>query len=134
MGFAPPAGIPGIGIDLVEVERLGESLERGGQALRDRMFTAAEQEECARRRHPNIHLAARMAAKEAAMKVVGTGWTDGVGFHDFEVVSDGKTPPTLNVSGRARELLEAAGVEELRVSLSHTDQLAVAMVVAVPRG
>ena len=130
MSISLPEGVPGVGIDLVDVGRLETSLERGGQALRDRMFTPAEQAECARRKSPGMHLAARMAAKEAGMKVLGTGWTGGVGFQDFEVVSDGSTAPKLLLHGRAAELAEQAGIGEMRLSLSHTDSLAIAIVIA----
>lgn len=130
MSISLPEGVPGVGIDLVDVGRLEASLERGGQALRDRMFTPAEQAECDRRSSPGMHLAARMAAKEAGMKVLGTGWTGGVGFCDFEVISDGSTAPRLVLHGRAAELARQAGIEQMRVSLSHTAELAIAIVIA----
>lgn len=125
-----PEGLPGIGVDLVDVARLEASLERGGQALLDRMFTLAEQQECQSRKQPAMHFAARMAAKEAGMKVLGSGWTGGVGFCDFEVVSDGKTAPQLLLHGVAADRARENRIRALRLSLSHTDGLAIAFVVA----
>ena len=125
-----PEGVPGVGVDLVDVARLEASLERGGQALLDRMFTPSEQQECQSRKEPSMHFAARMAAKEAGMKVLGTGWTGGVGFCDFEVISDGKTAPQLRLHGAAAEHARKSGIRSMRLSLSHTDDLAIAFVVA----
>ena len=125
-----PEGLPGIGVDLVEIARLEASLERGGQPMLDRMFTPAEQQECQSRKQSAMHYAARMAAKEAGMKVLGTGWTGGVGFCDFEVVSDGKTAPKMLLHGAAAERAREHGIRSMRLSLSHTDELAIAFVVA----
>ena len=64
------------------------------------------------------------------MKSIGTGWTDGVAFDEIEVISDGKTAPLIQVSGRTAELAEQHGIARFRLSMSHTDQLAIAMVFA----
>ncbi|MCH2101735.1 MAG: holo-ACP synthase [Planctomycetes bacterium] len=125
-----PEGMPGVGVDLVEIARLEASLERGGQSMLDRMFTPAEQQECQRRKQPAMHYAARMAAKEAGMKALGTGWTGGVSFCDFEVISDGKTAPKLKLHGVAKELAQKEGISSMRLSISHTDNLAIAFVIA----
>ncbi|NQU49253.1 MAG: holo-ACP synthase [Planctomycetes bacterium] len=125
-----PQTAPGIGVDMVDVARFGESLQRSGKRMQERVFTADEWAECQTRSEPTIHLAARFAAKEAVMKSLGTGWTDGVGFHEIEVTSDGKTPPLIRISGRTAELAAEAGIAGFRVSMSHTDHLAIAMVVA----
>ena len=127
---APAATAPGLGIDLVSVPRFRESVESGGQAFLDRIFTADEQEACLRRKAPHPSLAARFAAKEAVMKALGTGWGAGVRFCDIEVRSDDAGAPRLELHGRAAELCAEAGFADLRVSLSHTDEQATAVVVA----
>lgn len=126
-----PAGIPGVGIDLVEVSRIRASVERGGQAFLDKVFTAAEQAECAGRADPAMHLAARFAAKEAAMKALGSGFGQhGVGFHDFELRKDEAGRPFLAVAGAAAKLAREHGLRGFRVSISHTATLAAAVVMA----
>jgi holo-[acyl-carrier protein] synthase len=129
---APTATAPGLGIDLVSVARFRTSVEDGGQAFLDRVFTPEEQQDCLRRKHPHPSLAARFAAKEAVMKALGTGWSAGVRFRDIEVASDEAGVPRLRLHGRAAELADAADFGELRVSLSHTDEQATAVVVAFP--
>ena len=131
MSLPLPADLPGIGVDLVDIARLVAALERGGPPLRDRMFTPAEQEECEGRPNPGMHYAARMAAKEAGMKVLGTGWTGGVGFQDFEVISDGRTAPKLRLHGQAAVVASRHGIREMRLSLSHTDTMAIAFVIGI---
>ncbi|KAA3606699.1 MAG: holo-[acyl-carrier-protein] synthase [Planctomycetota bacterium] len=120
--------VPGIGIDLVEISRFGEVLDRQGEALLRKVFTAAERRECEGRAQPKQHFAARFAAKEAAMKALGTGWADGISFHDFEVHSDGKGPPRLQLAGKALELVEKLGLGEAKLSLTHTGESAAAVV------
>ncbi|HBF22258.1 MAG TPA: hypothetical protein DDW23_00460, partial [Planctomycetes bacterium] len=73
----------GVGIDLVEIDRFRVSLETGGEKILNKLFTAQEQASCNTRKDPIPHYAARFAAKEAAMKALGTGWTRGVAFTDF---------------------------------------------------
>ena len=125
-----PEMAPGIGIDLVDVARLQHTLESSSGKMKERIFTEAEWAECQSRRKPEIHLAARFAAKEAAMKCLGTGWTEGVGFKEFEVVSDGTIPPVMKISGRAAEIALERGIRGFRISLSHTDSLAIAIAFA----
>ena len=125
-----PDSAPGIGIDLVDVARFAGSLERSEKRMRERVFTTAEWDECQSRSEPAVHFAARFAAKEALMKSLGTGWTDGVAFDEIEVISDGKVAPQIHVSGRTAELAEQLGIARFRLSMSHTDHLAVAMVFA----
>lgn len=121
----------GIGFDLISIPRLEQTIDRVGQEFLDRIFTPAEQEECASRAHPVQHYAARFAAKEAGMKVLGSGWTGGIAFTDFEVISDGKRPPEMLLHGKARELADSLGISLLQVSLSHTDDTAGAVAIAV---
>jgi holo-[acyl-carrier protein] synthase len=116
---------PGVGIDLIEIERVERALERRPR-LRERVFTAGEIEASARRRRPARHLAARFAAKEAALKCLGIG---GLRLHEIEVLGGGDEPPRLRLHGGAAELAEREGIE-LSVSISHSRELATAVVVA----
>jgi len=118
----------GIGIDAVDVDRFRASLERT-PSLRTRLFTPAELEYLATRADPVPGLAARFAAREAAMKALDQGpgaW----GFHDVSVVRDGLGPPRLLVVGRAAALAVEFGVTAWSVSLTHTDSVAMAVVAA----
>ena len=125
--------VSGIGIDAVDVNRFRRVLGRR-PALAERMFTEAERADAAGRGDPAQHLAARFAAKEAVMKVLGTG-IGGFALHDVEVVR-GNAPgarrgaPSLRLSDRAAALAAERGVCQWHVSLTHTDQLAMAVVLA----
>ena len=124
--------IVGLGVDLCDVERVRRALEGpSGARFRDRVFTPAEQEYCeARRRGRYASYAARFAAKEAAMKALGTGWGGGVAWRDFEVLPAGDgAPPRLVLHGEAAKLAARRGLVRWLVALSHTDAGAVASVV-----
>jgi holo-[acyl-carrier protein] synthase len=111
----------GVGIDLLEIERLERALERRPR-LAERLFTEAERAYAASRARPAMHLAARFCAKEAAAKALAlTAWDP----HDVEVVGDGG-PPSLRLSGRAAERARELGVR-LHVSLTHTHGMAAAV-------
>ena len=124
--------IVGLGVDLCDVERMRRALEGpAGTRFRARVFTPAEQEYCeARRRGRFASYAARFAAKEAAMKALGTGWGRGVAWRDFEVLPAADGPPGLAVRGEAARVAARRGVTRWLVALSHTDTGAVASVIA----
>jgi holo-[acyl-carrier protein] synthase len=113
-----------VGVDLIEIERVERALERRPQ-LAERIFHAAELREAERGR-AGRHLAARFAAKEAALKCLGIG---GLRLHEVEVVGGGEEPPRLRLHGRAAELAQRKGID-LSVSISHSRELATAVVVA----
>jgi holo-[acyl-carrier protein] synthase len=121
--------IVGLGIDLVEVARLAEALGRHGDRFVDRVFTGAERAACEARADRVLALAARFAAKEACLKALGTGWAEGLGFRDVEVVRDGDGPPRLVLHGAAARRAEALGVVRSHVSLTHQPGIAAAVVV-----
>lgn len=123
---------PRIGHDLVDIERFRSAIARREAGWRRRVFTEGEWEAAARRPDRDAVLAARFAAKEAAFKALGTGWGRGVRWLDVEVAGGGRGAPRLVLRGEALRLAEAAGVE-LLISLSHTDELASAVVMAFPR-
>lgn len=118
-----------IGVDLIEIERLERALERR-PGMRKRIFAPGELEFADRRRRPGRHLAARFAAKEAALKALGLG---GMRLHEVEVVGGGGEPPALRLSGESARVVAERGVE-LSVSLTHSRELAAAVVVTTPVG
>jgi holo-[acyl-carrier protein] synthase len=118
----------GIGLDTVDIGRFREVLERRPRLI-ERVFTKAEQDECGTRADPVPGLAARFAAKEAMMKALGVG-IGGFAMRDVEVLRSASGAPTLTASGKAAELVSAAGVDQLMVSLTHSGLVASAVVVA----
>ena len=122
--------ILGLGTDLVAVPRLEALLSRHRERFLGWVFTPAEQADCLSRAQPARHLAARLAAKEAAMKALGTGWGLGIRWQDVEVQSGGAVPPALRLSGAARDRADARGIRQALVSLSHDGDYAIAVVVA----
>lgn len=124
------AVIVAVGTDLVEISRIERALSRHGERFERRVFTEGERAYCARRRPPAPHFAARFAAKEAVMKVLGTGWKKGVRFLDIEVARDPGGPPSLHLHRRSAEVASAKGIARLHLSLTHDAGIAVAFVVA----
>jgi holo-[acyl-carrier protein] synthase len=117
------------GIDIVEVRRMREVLERTPR-FRGRVFTEGEREYCdARGAAAAQHYAARFAAKEAALKALGTGWSGGLGWQDVEVVNDEAGRPELILRAAALELFRRSGATRAHLSLSHTSEHAVAHVI-----
>src|SRR5437867_1346366 len=130
-GRAEAAMIVGLGVDACDVARIRRALEgRAGARFQARVFTAAEQAYCeARRRGRFASYAVRFAAKEAAMKALGTGWAQGVGWRDFEVVPARGAPPRLVLHGRAAALARRRGMARWLLALTHTSESAFASVV-----
>jgi holo-[acyl-carrier protein] synthase len=118
-----------IGIDIVEISRIEATFNRQGERFRRRVFTDAETDYCESVFAKFASYAARFAAKEAAMKALGTGWTDGVAFREIEVMRDEKGAPSLALSGRALERLRELGANRVHLSLSHSGDMAIAQVI-----
>jgi len=121
--------IVGSGIDLVEIARIQQSMERFGQRFLKRVYTSAEQAYCLRKRNSAESLAARFAAKEAGAKALGTGISHGVSWLEIEVVREPSGRPTIQFHGRAAELAERMGVSRAALSITHTAALSMASVV-----
>ena len=121
--------IIGIGTDLAEVDRIRAAIERFGHRFTARVYTAAEAAYAERKANRYERYAARFAAKEAGMKAIGTGWSDGIRWHDFEVANLPSGKPTLRLSGRAREIADKMGVREVNLLLTHTASVAMAVVI-----
>ena len=120
--------IVGSGIDIAEIGRIRRSVERYGERFLDRVYTAAEQAYCLRKRNAAESLAARFAAKEAGAKALGTGISFGVNWLEIEVVRESSGRPTLRSHGRALEIASRLGVAHAALSLTHTGELAMASV------
>src|SRR5882672_4390069 len=121
----------GLGTDLMETRRVQESIDRFGQRFLDRVYTPEEIAYCLRKKKNAAEsFAARFAAKEAGAKALGTGISRGVSWKEFEVRRETSGRPTLHLSGRAAELAEAMGIRRLLLSLTHSRELALAVVVA----
>lgn len=121
--------IVGSGIDVVEIGRIRHSIDRYGKRFLDRVYLAAEQAYCLRKRNHAESFAARFAAKEAAAKALGTGISHGVNWLEIEVVRELSGKPSLRLHGRAAQIAEHLGVIASALSLTHTAELAVASVV-----
>ena len=118
----------GLGTDLVEVKRLREMLERRPNAL-ERIFSAPEQEFANRHKDPTQRLAVRFAAKEAVMKALGVGF-GAVGWKDIEIVRAESGEPSIQLKGRAAALSNKKGITNWHLTLSHTDEMAIAVALA----
>lgn len=124
----------GIGIDVVEVDRVRSSLDEFGERFLERIFSESEQEYCQRQKRPEIHLAARFAAKEAISKAFGTGIGKEIGWLDIEIIRRESGEPEVFLKGAAKELAEKRGVCEVMVSLSHAQHYAAANAVVMGSG
>jgi len=121
--------IVGLGIDIAEVDRVRTAIERHGEAFLKRVFTPEEIDYCKRHRNRFERYAGRFAAKEAAMKALGTGWRNGVRWVDIEVVRLRSGKPTLQLRGAAREFADRLQVKSISLTITHTGNTALAQVI-----
>ncbi|HTC55479.1 MAG TPA: holo-[acyl-carrier-protein] synthase [Candidatus Sulfotelmatobacter sp.] len=121
--------IVGTGIDIAEVPRIRQSIARFGDRFLQRIYTAGEIRYCDSKANRAERYAARFAAKEAAMKALGTGWSHGVRWRDCEVVRLPGGRPSINFHGKAGEIAARLGVKNAALSLSHTAEQAIAQVI-----
>ena len=119
------------GIDLVDFGRIEKMLEKHPRRFLDRVFTPTEQTDADNTRNRIEKLAGRFAAKEAVMKLVGTGWRDGIAWTDIEVVNNPLGQPIVTVTGKVKELADEKGVEQITLSITHTSNFAIASAVAL---
>ena len=120
--------ILGIGVDIAEIARIKRLLDRKGFA--EKVFTPSELASCAKLGSPEVRLAGRVAAKEAVMKAIGTGWARGVSWQDITIANDESGKPVVELSGRARLCADRIGAARVHVSISHSGGYAVAQAVA----
>ena len=121
--------IVGIGIDLVEISRLKRSIERFNERFLKRIYTVRELEYCQQKLIQETHYAVRFAAKEAMVKAVGIGVRNGITWQDIEVVNDGMGKPEIRTYGKCKQILSILKVNRIHISLSHTENYGIAMVV-----
>jgi holo-[acyl-carrier protein] synthase len=121
--------IVGLGVDIAEVARVKAAIERHGETFLRRLYTPAEREYCERFKNKYERYAGRFAAKEAAMKALGTGWSRGVRWVDVEVVREKGGRPTLRLAGEAANVAGRMGVKNIAVSITHTAEQAFAQVI-----
>lgn len=121
--------IYGIGIDLIEIDRIRQTLARTGARFLERVFTETEQQDCRRERRSEACYAARFAAKEAFLKAFGTGLREHMHWRDIEVRRDALGKPSLHVYGYLSDRCTAHGIRHIHLSLSHSASVAIAQVV-----
>jgi holo-[acyl-carrier protein] synthase len=124
-------GIFGIGIDVVEVDRIASAIERHGEPFLTKLFTADERRYCEQQKKPALHYAARFAAKEAVSKALGTGIGGQAGWLDLEITRDPSGAPKLMLHGNAAEFAKQKGISEIQISLTHAREYAAANAIAI---
>ena len=118
----------GVGTDIIEVARMEKMAARGRQYL-ESIFTEKERDYCDRRARKSEHYAARYAAKEALLKALGTGWRNGLAFSDIEIINDELGQPRVSLHGEVKKIFDQHQIRQTSISLSHTDEIAIAVVV-----
>jgi holo-[acyl-carrier protein] synthase len=122
--------IIGVGLDIIDIRRLANALERGAGTFRGHVFTEAEWEECAKRRNPVRALAQRFAVKEAFLKALGTGWAERITLVEVSLAEDLVTRNhRVLLTGEAAKRAEQMGVASIHVTISHLGTEAAAIVV-----
>jgi holo-[acyl-carrier protein] synthase len=129
---AQSQGIVGLGVDIVEIDRMAKALERHPR-IKERVFSQSERDYCEKRSRPEVHYALRFAAKEAVLKALGTGFS-GMLFRDVEVVREDSGRPVPVLHGAAAARAADLGIIEMHLSLSFTHSTAVASAVAITEG
>lgn len=121
--------IIGIGVDIVNIQRIEKAVERHGEMFIEKVFTEEEVSALKGEKLMSANLAARFAAKEAVLKALGTGMSNGIGFRDVEVTREKGESPEITLYGKAKELAESLGVKKVHLTLSHDGGIAVAFTV-----
>ncbi|MCU0708480.1 MAG: holo-ACP synthase [Pirellula sp.] len=119
----------GIGTDIIETVRIAQMIEKHGELFLSRVFTTREIQYCSTRRAANQHYAGRWAAKEAVLKVLGTGWAKGIQWTDIEVVNEVSGAPTIRLANRAAEIAAERGIRNVMISISHCRAYATAFAI-----
>lgn len=127
-----PQSVIGIGTDIVECDRIGQMLQKHGDTFLQRVFTPDEIAYCSRHQIPDQHYAGRWAAKEAVLKVLGTGWAKGIQWTDVEVVRDAAGAPSIRLENRAAEIAKELKIRSVLISISHCKAFATAFAIGIP--
>ncbi len=119
------------GIDLVDFPRIEEMVKRHGERFLNRIFTAAEQAYAEANKNEMEKLAGRFAAKEAILKLLGTGWRGKIAWTDIEIVNSPSGQPVVTLSGEVEKIAEKLGIKHISISITHTANFAIASAVAL---
>lgn len=119
------------GLDLIDCKRIANMLERHGRRFLDRVLTAAEQRLCEQNQRRVTFVAGRWAAKEAILKMIGTGWRGGICWTDMEILPDELGRPLVRLRGETARLAHDLGLREFHLSITHTKEHAAASVIGV---
>ncbi len=131
MSFVAPGNLISIGTDIIECVRIAQMIEKHGEVFLQRVFTQKEIQYCSSRKAANQHYAGRWAAKEAVLKVLGTGWAKGILWTDVEVVNEVSGAPTLVMTGKAAEIARELGIREVMITISHCRAYATAFATGI---
>jgi len=123
--------ILGHGLDLVECARVAKVFENHGERFIDRILTPAEQERAKQYKDPISFIAGRFAAKEAILKMIGTGWRGGIAWTDMEVLPDSLGRPIVTLTGETARLAAQLGIQRILLSVTHTEQHAAASAIGI---
>jgi len=121
------------GIDLVDFPRIEEMVKEHDKRFLDRVFTTAEQAYADSNKNRIEKLAGRFAAKEAVLKLVGTGWRGKIAWTDIEIINNPAGQPLVTVSGEVKKLVDKLGIKQISVSITHTANFAIASAVALTK-
>jgi holo-[acyl-carrier protein] synthase len=121
--------IVGLGLDIAEIDRIEAAITRHGAPILERLYTPAEVAYCESHRNKFERYAGRFAAKEAAMKALGTGWRRGVRWRDIEVIRERSGKPSLALKGAAKRIAEELGTKNISLTITHSGNLALAEVI-----
>ncbi len=119
------------GIDLVDCPRIEEMVKRHGERFVDRVFTTVEQAYAEANKNTIEKLAGRFAAKEAVLKLMGTGWRGKIAWTDIEIVNDSSGRPEVTLDGEVKKIADGLGIKHISVSITHTANFAIASAVAL---
>ena len=119
------------GIDLVDCPRIEQMVQRHGERFVNRVFTAAERAYAGANKNEIEKLAGRFAAKEAILKLMGTGWRGKITWTDIEIINNAAGQPEVTLSGEVRKIADSLGIEHISVSITHTANFAIASAVAL---
>ena len=126
-------GIVAHGIDLVDCPRIEQMIQRHGERFVNRVFTAAEQAYAKSSRNEIEKLAGRFAAKEAVLKLIGTGWRGKIAWTDIEVINNASGQPEVTTSGEVKRIADQLEIEHISISITHTANFAIASAVALAK-
>ena len=120
----------GTGLDIIEIDRIKNSIEKYSPKFEQRVFTSSEISYCKSQGDPAKHFAARFAVKEAVSKCLGTGITGALGFQDMEIIHEDTGKPVLNMIGKGKELFQKLKLKSIHISISHDNTHAIAHAIA----